>query len=130
MCPKVIDARHHSCGIHLGQLSLDGRDIPPDDGGCGVGEPVGESGVGGQEEQAGSRTVEPANGDQPASRLTHQIEDGKAALRIAPGRHGATGFVQQDQTPSRALNPLTVDRQPIAFRHDRASGIADSSSVH
>ena len=59
-----------------------------------VGEPVGEVAVVGEEQQALGVGVEPAHGEHP--RLGgHEVDDGRAALRVARGGDDARRLVEQ-----------------------------------
>jgi predicted metal-dependent hydrolase len=110
-------------------------DVAADDRVAGLGEPVGETGVARQQQEAGRREVETADGHEAVesssiSGRAQAVEDGLATLRIALRRDDAARFVQEHETPGRAIDAPTVDRDLYPFRDDEGARVGGAAAIH
>jgi hypothetical protein len=95
----------------------------------GIGDPVGETRVGGQQQQPARREVQTADRDQTARLFANDVVDRSASLGIAPGRNHAARLVEDDCPPVRACLRLIVEHDANAFGRDGSGRVADDPTV-
>ena len=74
------------------------------DAAIGIGQPVRELRVVGEQQQAARRGVEPADRDESGARVAQHVEDRAASLRVAPRRDRAARLVKRDRAPGRSTD--------------------------
>ena len=129
MRPEIGDAGNKARERGLFYSAADRHDVDARNTASGIGDPVGETGVGGQQQQPARREVQPADRDQTARLFAHDVVDGPASLGIASGRDHAARFVENNRPPGRARFRLIVERDADAFGLDGSGRIADDPAV-
>src|SRR6267378_1560291 len=111
-------------------LPADGDGVDARNGARGVGHPVRQPRVGGQDQKTGRGEIQPADSDETAGFIADDVEHGPSSLRIATGRDHAARFVKENGAPRRALLRFIVDRNARVLGDDRLRRIVDEPAVH
>ena len=129
MRPETGDAGNKARERGLLYSAADRHDVDARNTASGIGDPVGETRVGGEQQQPARREVQPADRDQTARLFAQDVVDGPASLGIASGRDHAARFVENNRPPGRARFRLIVERDASAFGLDRSGRIAHDAAV-
>ena len=106
----------------LGEVSL--RDFL-----IGVGEPLGELRVVGQDEESAGIEIEAANRGDEGVNIGDQIVDGGAAFGVLEGRDVTGGLIEQDVEALPGLEGLAIEENFVAVEIDPLIGVFDDTAV-
>jgi hypothetical protein len=95
----------------------------------GIGDPIGETGVGRQQKQPRRREVQPPDGYQSPAGITKNVVDGAASLGIASSRDHPSGLMEQNRPPFGPGSRLAVDNDVDPLRNDRLKWVRDNAAV-
>jgi len=80
-----------------------------------------------QQEQSFALRIEPADIEKTGKLWRQQIENRVARVRIAPGRHKTSRFVQRDRHRTLEMNELATDFHMVALFRLRAEICANAT---
>lgn len=110
-----LDAVLQFVKLRLGDLAMRADAVAPQPAGLRQLECASETAVIGEQQQAFSVEVEPADRDQPRQPFGQMVEHRRATFRIAVRRHQAARLVIQEQPRALALRQrLAVDGDDVA----------------
>ena len=129
MRPETGDAGNKARERGLLYSAADRHDVDARNTASGIGDPVGETRVGGEQQQPARREVQPADRDQTARRFANDVIDRPAPLGIASCRHDAARLVKHNGPPGRAPRRLIVDRDASSLGIDGSRLVANDPAV-
>ena len=119
--PSIDDAARQRLERRVVDGAAHRHDVDARHGVGRIGQRGGQPRVGGEQEQAARRQIEPADRLQVRAGVAHQIVGRRPPFGIAPRRHDAARLVQQHRQRLGRLARLAVDRDPHALGHDGQS---------
>ena len=122
--PKFVERISRLPGV-FEHLAAHRHNVTANDRVLGIGQRLGQLGVGCQQQQAGRREIQPSDGDQSVSVRAEKIEDSRAPFGISPCRHAAAWLVKRDRAPGARRGPSPRDDNDVALRRDGGKWIGD-----
>ena len=120
-CQALSTAFHAGLGLSYRlrpEVSSHRHQVRPLDPVGGITEPVGETRVVREQQQARCRLVEPTDRCKVSDLTVQQIENGGTPLGIARGGHDPPRFVQEHGSPRGPGEQLSVDGDACSLRDD------------
>jgi len=127
-CTKPVDPGGHLIRGGVIKCATHGDDVPSHDRVRGIGQIVGELGVGGQEQQPGARHVKPANRDECSCFVAEHVEYRWPAFGIAPSGNDASRFVKRQCAPGATGWLRIINRNSGVFGGDKVPGVAHDAT--